>query len=217
MKIKSKDQTFFNYLLENYPANEFRWSKTRILTLHQGVFLAYGIEPGDNDENAFQLLHFEKFLKEVDEFLIFELSMNAIQAGTLPMYDKFHIDAKDFVGWAKKIKIPIRTEFFYEDLPNESIKQKANIRARRPDNEELRKKIMGLMGQITRNREEKEVAEGKRNKASSKADYTRNKDMLKLIEIINKLGGLEPVQGDIDPEWFKDLEDSRNIKNKPTK
>ena len=95
-------EVFFNLVIEKCPANKFRWTKTKILTLEQVMFLSYGIEPADELDNRFLLHNFERFV-EVDFLFILKLSRNAVEAGILPLYDRLLLSGRQIIRFRLKL------------------------------------------------------------------------------------------------------------------
>lgn len=61
----------------------------------------------------------------------------------------------------------------------------------------LRKEMMGMAAELVRKRAESD------SKPSPKSGtLAKNKDLIALVNLINKIGGLQPVIDDIDPEWL---------------
>ncbi len=115
----SKELTRLEHLQSYYPANESRWAKTELLTLEQALFLSYGIEPPDLNSHCSIWQYFENHPSEVDPLFIYSLSKNAILAGSLSLYNRSHLKAKDFVKWADEKNIPIKKELFCRSIQKE--------------------------------------------------------------------------------------------------
>ena len=203
MNFETDEPTFFETLLNEFPANKFRWSKTQLLTLHQALFLSYGLEPPEEYKNPFMYLSFEKFLYEVDIFSIYNLSEDAVRAGTLRLHNCNSVKAEEFVNWAESNNIAIETDFFYKPIAQNTQQDPHQEKPGRRDSPEtMRKQIARWAALLHWRKQEKEgVKEPTRPTA-----LARNPEIRKLVEIVNKIGGLEPLKGDkaqdtgIDPE-----------------
>jgi len=207
----NQNQNAFLQLIEEFPANKLLWSKTQILTLIEALFISYGVEP-PNENNSILMLNFHLFLTQVDSYHIYELSKRAVVAGNLPKYDNNYVKAVDFVSWARENEIPIRTEYFFcpASLPGEEKKDGGDSVERRPKAESLRKNIFRDAAQLHWRKEEQNP-KNKLKEYARPADLARSKDMADLANLINRIGGLTPIQGSeysengVDPEWFSDL------------
>ncbi len=210
MTIHANDH-FRIMILKDYSANKLRWTKTTLLTLQEALFLSYGIEP-PTQLNPTLLLNFNRFLMEIDVYHIHELSQRAIDSGDLQPFDRQHIKSVDFVKWAQKFEIPIQAEFFFKE--NEDVKNEpANAPERRRRAESIRIQIFRDAAELFWRREEIEVQNphSKLKNYTSPSHLAKSKDMSELAKLLNKIGGLDPVQGGaysdsgVDPEWFSSL------------
>ncbi len=212
MTEKTDEEVFYRHVLEEYPADEFRWPKTRIVTLVQAVFLSYGIEPPNEKRGHFLAMHFDTFLEEVDVYSIYDISQSAVGAGDLLLHDRIHVKSEDFVKWAKDLKIPIMERFFNKATSVQEDKVDKGA-ARRDRPETNRKEIFRRLACLYWYYEEQQQKDSG-NKAvryTSPTKLAQKPEMKEVVDLVNKIGGLLPIEDDstrtsgIDPEWFSDL------------
>jgi hypothetical protein len=205
---------FLEFMRNEYPVDEFRWSRMSILRRFDAVCLSYGIEPSRSD---FIGGPYEHLLHHGDIYGLFHLIEDAIQSGNLSTVDRFgNIDARAYVEWAEKVKIPIETRYFKtesKDISDNSSIASAKQSSRQSRPESFRKEWARQIAERVWQDETRKIADqsNKLKKYTSPTELARSKSMKKIIEGVNELLGLEPIQGDaysnspVDPEWFSDL------------
>lgn len=213
-ETEQKESYFSQHVKQEFPADKSRWTKTTLITLQEALFLSYGVEPPTNSKPTL-LLSFDRFIEEVDIFHIYELSRRAVDARELRLVDNVHVKSIDFVNWAKSFDLPIKTEFFFFKTTSE-MNEDENISSngdKREKRQTLRIQVFRAAAQLHWRREEDEIS----NPQSNLKEYTGpselaiSKNMAELATVLNRIGGLKPVQGSgystkgVDPEWFSDL------------
>jgi len=205
--VTTKNKSFLEILLETYPGNKSRWPKTSLLTPLQILLLSYGVEPEPNDlPKDSSPVQLDKFLKEVDQYCIFDLVQDAIRAKSLTVYEEAYVKAEDFVKWTDMHQIPIRREFFYVNRVQDD-GQCINdaTQHRSSTSETLRKDIARSLASLYIKSQKRSGA-----KSMGPTDFARHKDVIDIIKKINALAGIDPIKGKcretgVDPEWFSDL------------
>lgn len=220
MKSTESQESFLEFGQTMLPANKQRWNKMVILTLEEATLLSYGLEPASSDGTPFEN-YFDNFHENEDIHSIYDLTLNAVQAGTLPRHDWHYIKAENFVKWANDFDIPIKKEFFYKG-PHSQV-EKEEQTARKPTTTTTRKEIFCLTAQLFWQNEAKSQENSRVKEYTKPSELARNKDFIELVKIINKIGNIETVKGEVvretgvDPEWFSKLYPGDNKPGPKTK
>lgn len=211
MADRQPHQIILECLLQDHPANQLRWSKTSLITLHQAVFLSYGIEPPVGTGHFFPS-YAERFLEIGDYHSIWPLLQNAIEARLIRLQDRIYIKAEDFVCWAKEHALSIREEFFYYSKPKSSETQEPSIEEkndRRMRADRLRREAMlygALLHWRKQERHQKEQP-GATVAYTRPTDLSRLKTMKQLVQLLNTLGDMDKLpdgtySDEVNLEWF---------------
>lgn len=205
MKNNSTEQMLLQILQNKFPANKLKWSKMELLSPIDAIFLSYGIEPPNEKLGNFELYSYvDNRPEEIDPYSIYALVQNAIQSGSLPLYNHSQIQSEEFVKWADKQNIPIQKDFFRAiNLEIDLQGQDSNTKkSRKPRKESLRKDICIALGALILRQ-----AEEKGKPRPTPADLAKNKSIKETVKNINKEFEIEELTNEtgVDPEWFKSL------------
>lgn len=188
--------------LDDKPFRLYTW------TIPETTFIYYGL----NSKELLSVLDsyaINPLLHAIDSENIQELFLNHLGHGICPGRDC--VVVSKFVSFLQEKNVPIPLHLLPRN--NESNDENETLNENETSSSKKRVRKESYRIEIMRNAAAlRWVNEKNENKEyTSPTMLARSKDMNNLVDLINKIGGLKPIQGDeysessVDPEWFSDL------------